>query len=335
VDVLIDTNAIQAIGLDGTAVKALRSYLSLTKARLFVPSVVLEELCANRQRELQKLQRDLAALHKDLRRLVPATAHAQPAFDSSAAVAEYRNRILNLADNVEVVSNHPDDLGELVRRLTNRVPPASPMGEEARDVLIWLAVLFVARNNRVALITGDKKAFMKDEQLRPELIADLGDTPSRVSVFRSIDDFLRTHHARSSFIDIEWVEARIADPAVEQAVSGFVSEDARLFEWEIKDKVGEKGEPTGYLSLNKIIQHGVKDFFVSDLAPDELYVSVTVWAELEVEFEYAIAPDTEARTRTLREYTTDYIYPSVEIDVELEVQNQEITDIHIGSMEPA
>jgi PIN domain len=329
-DVLIDTNAVQAIGLDGGAFKALRSYLTRTRSRLLIPSVVLEELCANRQRALQKLERDFAAAHNDLRRLLPGSAVAPPALDISAAVTAYRSQILTSAVEVEVVPNHPDDLSELVRRLASRLPPASSNGEEARDVLIWLALLPIARSGRVALITGDRKAFLREERLRPELLADLGGSDANVAVFVSVDHFLRTHHARSSFIDIEWVKERIDTDEVKRAVQTFVDDDHYLFEREIE----ERGNPTGYVSFIQVVQHKVEDFFVSDVAPDELYVSVTVWAELEVEVEYENSRHDSHFRDEPRAVTTDCIYPCVRIEIQLEVRGQDVARVVIGSMEP-
>ena len=84
------------------------------------------------------------------------------------------------ADKVEVLVNVADDLTELVRRLAGRIPPASPNGEEARDVLLWLTLVSIARAGRVAFISGDQKAFFKSGELRPELLSDLGSFQSNV-----------------------------------------------------------------------------------------------------------------------------------------------------------
>ena len=328
-DVLIDTNAMQAIGLDGGAFKALRNYLTRTRSRLLIPAVVVEELCANRQRALQDLQRDFIAAHKTMRRLLPGSAALVPTLEIEAAVAAYRNQILASAPEVKVVSNQPDDLPELVRRLTGRLPPASSAGEEARDVLIWLALLPIVRSSRLAFITGDKKAFMREERLRPELLADLTGSDANVAVFGSVDEFLRTHHARSSFIDLNWVKRHVEADNVEQAVQAFVEDHYHLFE----PYVEELGDPTGYLSLIQVVQQDVEDFFVSDVAADELYVGVTIWAELEVEVEY----EGSRRDYYLRDEgrgpKTKCIYPCIRMDLQLEVRGQNVTGVVIGSME--
>lgn len=330
-DVLVDTNAILAAGLDGAALKALRSYLIRTRSRLLIPSVVLEELCANRRTSIQTLERDFASAHKQLRRLCPDSTAVPPVLDANAAVSAYRDQILTVATQVHVIINQPDDITELVRRLAGHLPPASTTGEEARDVLIWLALLPMARAGRLAFVTGDKKAFLKEDDLRPELLADLGGCPGNVAVFTSIDQFLRAHHARSSFIDIEWVRTQVQTERVFQAVAAFVEENHQVLErW-----IEEEGELTGYALLVQIVQHEVEDFFVSDVAPNELYVSVTIWAELEVEVEY------EARWRDhyfreeSRAAVTKYIYPCIRMELQLAVIGEALAAAAVGSMELA
>ena len=82
-DVLLDTNAVLANSVDSTPFKALRKYLRKTRSRLLLPSVVVEELCAERQRQIRKLERDLEAVHKDFRRLFPAMTLKYPGWTST------------------------------------------------------------------------------------------------------------------------------------------------------------------------------------------------------------------------------------------------------------
>ena len=330
-DVLLDTNAVRASGIDSVAFRALSTYLQRTRSRLLIPSVVLEELCAQRRMLIQKLQRDLESVYNDLRRLFPGDTVAPPLLDSSAALTAYREQVLRSADKVEVLVNVADDLTELVRRLAGRIPPASPNGEEARDVLLWLTLVSIARAGRVAFISGDQKAFFKSGELRPELLSDLGSFQSNVEAFNGLDEFLRVHHARSSFIDTSWIKEQIGTKQVSQAVEDFLDERPDFFNWWIE----KKGRPTGYVSLIQFVQHEIEDYFVSDAAPNELYVSIILWAELEVEVEYdPKTEDTYFRDDKLTS-TCECIYPCVLMQLQLQVVGEGLDTDTVSPLESA
>lgn len=331
-NVFMDANSIQATGVDSAAFKALRNYLKRTDSRLMIPFVVLEELCANRERAIRQVERTLHTVQKDLQRLMPGEAVLEiPPLNVAAAVELYRDQILRIVGNsVTIVSNRREDMEELIRRLVNRVPPASSKGEEARDVLIWLALLPLALSARIAFITNDKRAFFKDDGLRPELLAELCNSPDNVTLFATVDDFLSTHHKRSSFIDMDWVKDHINEWHLTGAVGDFVDQNALFFYREIE----KLGRPTGYESVIRVLKYKIEKFFVSDVAPDqdELYVSATITAELQVEVEYETYQDSHRRGEPV-EIINNCIYPEVSMELQLGVLKRDITSIVVGSME--
>jgi hypothetical protein len=104
------------------------------------------------------------------------------------------------------------------------------------------------------------------------------------------------------------------------------------------------------------VQHKVEEFFVSDVASDELYVSATVWAELEVEVEYYgrrstlrsshlprwfsrsdLRDEDEDGDEYLRDErrtaTCECIYPCVRMQVQLDVADKALKGALINSME--
>lgn len=158
-DVVLDTNAVRASGLNGAALNSLREYLSKKKSRLLLPDVVVEELCAQRRVQIEEAIQKIAHGSNDLRRLDPGFSGKVPEIDTAVAVASYRSEIMKSADKVEILEN----LKELVYRLANRVPAASPKGEEARDVLLWLTILGVgARQELVLAVETRERCFMKE-----------------------------------------------------------------------------------------------------------------------------------------------------------------------------
>jgi len=330
-DVLVDTNAMRANSVDGVAFKALREYLRKTRSRLLIPYVVIEELVAQRRMQIQQLMRDVEGVRKDLQRLFPTIVAQLPALDTNAALAEYREQILKSAAKVEIIDNSPDDLRELVRRLAGRIPPASPNGEEARDVLIWLNLLAVGRGQHVAFVSGDQKAFFMEGKLRAELQMDLAGFESNVEAFNGLDGMLKVHHARSSFIDKQWLEKQIETEQVGTAIQDFVDAQVEFFRSEIE----KRGEPTGYLQLTNLVQHDVEDYFVSDVAQNALYVSLTLWAELEVEVEYDVWIELHEVRGSSHETRLRFIHPCVRLQLQFEVAGENLVGAKVTTIESA
>ena len=327
-DVILDTCGIRQAGLDGSAFKALRTYLRVTRSSLLLPHVVLEELCAHREREVRDLDQELVKGFRTLKRLFPESPDQKPTLDVYQSAAALRDQLLRLAEQVKVLKNVPDDLDELVRRLTRRTPPASSSGEEARDVLIWLTALPVVLEGRVAFVSGDR-AFWAGDQLRPELVADLGGKFDNLETFKTLDAFLKKFQTRKSFITKKWLDEELNSPAVFEALDRlYHGGDENPLELDFSDK----GEPTGYTNLVQIVQHDVRDFFVSDADPDELYVSATVWAELEVEIEYCPRRGYSHYAHDLSSAKCECVCHEVEMQVQLDVVGQEVKSVRVSSV---
>src|ERR1039458_9032541 len=97
-DVMLDTNAIRASGLNGAAFDSLREYLSKTKSRLLLHEVVVEELCAQRRVEIEEALRKIAIGNNDLRRLLSDFSGEPPKVEVEAAVASYRSKLTQCAE---------------------------------------------------------------------------------------------------------------------------------------------------------------------------------------------------------------------------------------------
>lgn len=328
-DVLLDSSAIRASGLNSPAFGSLQEYLSRTKARLLLPSVVLEELCAQCRREIEEARQRVSSANEDLKRLVPGFAPAKnPKIDVEDAVASYRAQLERSAAKVEIVENSSRDFKELVRRLANRIPPASPGGEEARDVLVWLCVLSTGPQQEVAFVSGDKRAFFDEGSLRKGLQRDLKTVPGKVEVYLGIDEFLKAHHRRASWVDENWVTEQVQTQQVEEAIENYI----RGHEDRFLSRYGDRGENfTGYANLIQVVQSEVQDFFVSDMTAGALLVGVTLWAELEIEAEYESDldwPREDYPTTRLR-----MVHREVVTQLELEVIGRKVKRVSVSDIE--
>ena len=332
-DVITDTNSLRGAGLDSPAIKALAEYLRRTRSKLVVSAVVREELIAQRRTQLQRSLHALDSAVRDLKKLVPGVILEVPIVDERVVVVALQEKLANLADAVEFVENIPDDLPEMVRRLVGRIPPASPEGEEARDVLLWLLTKRLCTFQKVAFVSGDK-TFYQGDVLHPALAAEVASAEGSLEVFRKVDDFLRTHYTRTSFVTEKWIDTQMDSDGLLMALDSFLDKRPDILEGEIE----ELGEPSGYSRVIHVVQHKIEDFFVSDLDSDLLYVSATVWAELELEVEYYKRhkdSDYEYFGDDDRLSVIKCVYPCVMMQAQLEVSGATVKRVLVSSVERA
>jgi hypothetical protein len=337
-DVALDANAILSLGLANPAFSSLRDYLQKTKSRLLLPEVVLEELVAQRRALITKAIKRGLESNKDLKGIVP-DYNDKPlrkhlgSVDVEAAVAAYRAELETAADEVSVVKNRASDLMKMVRRLANRIPPASQAGEEARDVLIWLAVLQIAEKSEVAFVTGDKKAFGKDGKLKQELSDELKGMPEGVAVYEGLDAFLRVHHKRSSWVDEAWVKAQAESQLVDDAIERYIrGREDRLV---MPSLDNDHAMFTGYALFVQVVQKNVQDFFVSDMLSGAMMVGVSLWAELEIEIEYEVMADVWSSKRSGPTTQLQMVYPTVVAQLQFEVAHRKLKSISVSDVERA
>jgi hypothetical protein len=330
-DVITDTNALRGAGLDSPAIKALAEYLRRTRSTLFVPTVVREELLAQQRRNLQSVLHEFGSASKKLRKLVSDVALEVPTVNETEVVAILQRKLEELADSVEFVDYVAEDMPEMIRRLAGRIPPASSEGEEARDVLLWLITKRICSTRKVALVTNDR-TFYQGDTLHPQLVTELVDAENSLEVFHEVNDLLRTHYARTSFVTEEWVDNQIDKDDFVSALDSFF--DRRP---DILDTSNEGiGESTGYSRVIMIVQRETRDFFVSDLDSDVVYVSATVWAELELEVEYYARNRDPYRNYLIEashSSVIEYLYPCVEVHVQFEVRGETVERIVVSSID--
>lgn len=330
-DVLLDTNVVRGVGLDCVAFKSLRDYLERTRSRLLWHDVVLEELYAHRRNELAKLARELDAAFKDLRRLDPAASHAAPDIDEKQNLARYQARLLHGAERADMLGNEREDLAELARRLANRTPPASGRGEEARDVLIWLAAKRKIAQRPLALISGDT-TFHRDGVLRPELLIELGPLASQLAFFPTLAAFLALHHAKASRVTADWLAERLPMDLIIDDLNEFLWDNKGIF----GPDVAKLGEPTGYQSASRFDEHTISAFTVSDLPGDKAYIAVDMSAEFELDVEYYDRLEHDDGSWEVGDDAwSQRIDVSAQIGLEVELEGDRLCEVRVTSVRRA
>ena len=335
-DVALDANALLSAGLANPAFSSLRDYLRKTKSRLLLPEVVLEELLAQRRMLIAKAIRKGLEANKEMKSLVPGyedkplRKHLK-AIEVETAVDAYKAELKQAADGVSIVENRASDLMEMVRRLANRIPPASQAGEEARDVLIWLAVLRMAEKGELSFVTGDKKAFGKDGKLKPELADELQKLPNALAVYEGLDAFLKIHHQRSSWVDKAWIETQVESSLVDEAIERYIQgREDRLVMPSVDN---DRAIFTGYSMFVQVVQRDVQDFFVSDMLSGAMMVGVSLWAELEIEIEYEVAADVWHSKWNGATTQLQMVYPVIVAELQCEVANKMLKSVSVSDIE--
>lgn len=184
VAVVLDANVIQQDWLcTGLRFGLLRHSRFYPPLAVYVPAVVLEELVANHDREVQQTLLASAAADRKLRRLgVEAGPGNVIGFD-------YRQYLLQRFDEVLAITvlDWPTvDHAALVARAVSRTAPFDSKGGGYRDALVWAdAVGLAASGQEVCLVTQDR-AFGTSGVLHPDLAAEADALPGKIVL---VDDF--------------------------------------------------------------------------------------------------------------------------------------------------
>ena len=193
---------------------------------------------------------------------------------------------------------------------------------------MWLCVLTTGTKQEVAFVSGDKRAFFDDGSLRKGLEKDLKTIRGKVEVYVGIDEFLKAHHRRASWVKKDWVTEQVQTEQVEKALEDYV----RGHEDRFLSRYCERGENfTGYASITQVVQSDVLEFFVSDMTGGALLVGVTLWAELEIEAEYE--SDLDWPREHLPTTRLKTLYPEIVAQLELEVVEKKIKRVSVSDIQ--
>jgi hypothetical protein len=197
-DVILDSNAyLSDIRMESIRFKNLFDYLRRTKSSLVLPRVIREETVAKYKHLLETQNKKAAQAVDLLNRLIldkDHRIHLNPP-DVRYAVRDLRKKFRSPAKAVSV-RYYPDttnvDVGEIFLRGVKRRRPANADGEELRDVIIWLIALQFAQveQKQIALVTADS-GFWAEKEIHEHLRDDITKRNVKISLFRTIDDFIK------------------------------------------------------------------------------------------------------------------------------------------------
>ena len=183
--------------LDGNLLRLFLLAKALTKQRVCLPAVVIDEhLRASRdamERSVAAIERDLRVLSRYWGRLdlrLPTLDHEYEKWRSSIA-----DRLR--AAGVEVLPYPTTSHESIAARDLKRRKPFSESGKGYRDALIWESVLDLAATSdeQIVFVTSNSKDFADGEALHRDLVSDLDarGLQGRVSLALGLSSALEKH----------------------------------------------------------------------------------------------------------------------------------------------
>ena len=161
-DVVLDSNQYwNDPKMTGARFQSLLDYLRRTGSALVIPRIVRDEVPARYEDELKsEYSGAVASLNKLRKRAFELRLPEQlPEPDMGEEVRRLEQKLLAPGAGVAsaLLSDYSDiSLEEVARRGVLRRKPASPKGEELRDVMVWLAtVAYAKRRHKVGFISLD------------------------------------------------------------------------------------------------------------------------------------------------------------------------------------
>lgn len=332
-DIIIDTNILrQDHLLRSSKFQVILDYLEKTNSHLIIPTVVKDEMIAIFRRHLTELfnqAKNMAA--KMDRWCYDDTPRTDIYLDVEKEVSTYKSFLDNLMHGGGALElPHRDEfLGEVIRRLVNRVKPASEKGEEFRDIVIWLSMKQFLRESKreVAFISQDTNHFAaKDsKELHPDLTTELSAEDLHLKYFCSLDDFIQQNSRKVEFITKEWIENNISRADIERVSSRVIESSERS--WQRYTE--RKGlDWTGYIGFVGFTFVELNDFYVYELSEDNFYLHASYYGEVEVELELELEESyTELDSRIKCKFFTVEIY----LEIDCKIKDGKLYELNLES----
>jgi hypothetical protein len=208
--IILDANIYAAdYRFSGVAFRTLFDYIRRTESTLVLPRTIREEVVCGFGRRLKKESREFFEAYRRYKLL--DVGNVVPEFhkpDIRKAMNQLRRKLMKPSDNVTpvyVAETSGISVDEVFMHGVHRTRPANDAGEELRDVIIWLWVLYYSGSapENVAFVSQDTTFWQGDEP-HPKVALDISNQKGRLSIHRTIDQFLKKHAPAPVDITPEW-----------------------------------------------------------------------------------------------------------------------------------
>lgn len=255
-DVILDANVfLNDLKFQGTHFAELFAFLRRTGDSLVIPTLVMEEVL---ERYKDRLKRDLNMARSSWHDLARTKMTSDPGFphvDFDKEVQKYREQLLNPAPGVTVLQ-YSDvggiDINEIARRGIKRKKPASEIGEELRDVLLWFLLIQYAKQKQrqVAFISGDG-AFRKskdEDDLHPDLATEIENAKLAIHFYREIATFVTSQSLSQKPISEAWLPQLVNASELNKSIAQVISATYTRYGWphDVSNDGAQFSEGTAY-----------------------------------------------------------------------------------------
>jgi hypothetical protein len=208
--IILDANVYGAdYRFSGVAFTTLFDFIRRTQSTLVLPRIIREEVVCGFGRRLKKESKEFfeARRHYKLFDIGNAVSEFHKP-DIRKAMTRLRRKLMRPSENVTplyVAETSGVSVDEVFMRGVHRIRPASDDGEELRDVIIWLWVLHYSASapEDVAFVSQDATFWHGDEP-DPKIALDISNQKGRLTIHRTIDEFLKKHAPAPVDITPEW-----------------------------------------------------------------------------------------------------------------------------------
>lgn len=208
--IVLDSNIYAAdYKLSGVAFKTLFDYIRRTGSRLVLPRIIREEVVCGFGRRLKRESKGFSEAHRKYSSLDidnKVSKFLKP--DIRKAMNRLRRKLMKPSDEVTplyAAETAGVSIDDVFMRGVRGVRPSNDDGEELRDVIIWLWVLTYSTTapENVAFVSQDS-AFWSDDKPHPDIARDISGSEARLSIYQTIDEFLKNHAPAPTEITPEW-----------------------------------------------------------------------------------------------------------------------------------
>jgi len=322
--IVLDSSVILSdLRLTSEKIPLLLQYAKRTEAEVLVPEIVLKEV----EGHVERLIRDQRIALEEHFQLLAACSGRKPELpiegSSSDLVKGYIKKLrerLRLSDS-RVLKLKPEHLTPLVDRAVSRRKPLNNSGQQFRDGLIWESILDLCRSGKmqqVCLISANARDFGSPSgSLHSELANEAKSRDLEVKLYPSVDAFLREHADKIAFVTEEFIERLVASKELESEAIDYLNRHSRQLERWFERKHGASGS----VDVTSI-QLELDDFYVYSTGDGKLTVMAFFTGEAEVSGETHGFDHDHFDYR----FRSKSAYPSVQVDVEMTLNGQELED---------
>ena len=227
--IILDANIYAAdYRMSGVAFQSLFEYMRRTESQLVLPRATREEVVVGYGRELKREMKAFEQAWRAYRRLDLSGSASFNKPDVRRGMISLRRKLMKPTESIapiyvpEIAGNFTQ---EAFMRGVHRTRPASGSGEELRDVILWLWVLGYAGAVDAAAFISRDGGFWDGDRVHPDIERDLRTKLGKLTIHRTIPDFLKSHApmqaditeawAREHF-DIRGIERELLDGAMRE-----------------------------------------------------------------------------------------------------------------------